>query len=181
MTDPRLATRHGIFAGFVLASGLIFWKTWATLIAYSLGNESASHILLIPPVVLCLFFLERKRIFLRSTFAIDPGLAVVASAIVIFWLAARSRDRGNGALSIETLCLVSVWIGGFVSCYGLKVSRAAIVPLLYLLRMVPWPSAVLDRVIYWLQEGSTDVTYAIFKAVGVPVFRQGFVLTVPGV
>ncbi|HEV3482504.1 MAG TPA: exosortase/archaeosortase family protein, partial [Candidatus Acidoferrales bacterium] len=47
--------------------------------------------------------------------------------------------------------------------------------------MVPWPSAVLDRVIYWLQEGSTDVTYAIFKAVGVPVFRQGFVLTVPGV
>ena len=181
MTDPRLATRHCIFAGFVLASGLIFWKTWASLVAYSLGNESASHILLIPAVVLFLFFLERKRIFLRSTFAIGPGLAVVASAIVIFWLAARSRDTGNGALSIETLCLASVWIGGFVGCYGLKVSRAAIFPLLFLLLMVPWPSALLDRVIYWLQEGSTDVTYFIFKAVGVPVFREGFVLTVPGV
>lgn len=181
MTDPRLATRHGIFAGFVIATGLIFWKTWGTLIAYSLGNESASHILLIPAVVLCLLFLERKRIFPGSTFAIGPGLAVVASAIVVFWLAGRWRDTGNSPLSIEILCLVSLWIGGFVSCYGLKVSRAAIFPLLFLLLMVPWPSAVLDRVIYWLQEGSTDVTYAIFKAVGVPVFREGFVLTVPGV
>jgi exosortase len=40
---------------------------------------------------------------------------------------------------------------------------------------------VLDLVIRWLQEGSTDVTCAIFKALGVPVFREGFVLTVPGV
>ena len=29
MTRHTFANRHGIFAGFVFASGLIFWKTWA--------------------------------------------------------------------------------------------------------------------------------------------------------
>ena len=77
--------------------------------------------------------------------------------------------------------MVCLWIGGFVGSYGLKPSRAAIFPLLFLLLMVPWPSAVLDRVIRWLQQGSTDITYAIFRALGVPVLREGFVLRVPGV
>lgn len=181
MTGSALAKRHGIFAGFVLASGLIFWKTWAALIAYSLQNESASHILLIPLIAFFLLFAERERIFPQSGFATGPGLAVAFAAVMLFWLATRLSDTGNDRLSLETLALVSLWIGGFVSCYGLNASRAAIFPLLFLLLMVPWPSAALDPVIRWLQEGSTDITYAIFKMLGVPVLRNGFVLTVPGV
>ena len=181
MTGSTLAKQHLIFAGFVLASGLIFWKTWAALIAYSLQNESASHILLIPVIAFYLLFAERKRVFLQSGFGIAPGLALVFGAVGVFWLATRLSGKGNVQLSLEVLALVCLWFGGFVGSYGPKASRAAIFPLLFLLLMVPWPNAVLDPVIRWLQEGSTDVTYAIFKALGVPVFRAGFVLTVPGV
>ncbi len=181
MTGSTLAKQHWAFAGFVLISGLIFWKTWAALIAYSLQNESASHILLIPAIGFYLLFAERKRIFLQSGFGIRPGLVLVLGAAGLFWLATRLSGKGNDRLSLEVLALVCLWLGGFVGSYGLKASRAAIFPLLFLLLMVPWPSAVLDRVIRWLQEGSTDITYAIFKALGVPVLRAGFVLTVPGV
>ncbi len=181
MTGRTLAKRHGVFAGFVLASGLIFWKTWAGLIAYSLQNESASHILLIPAITFFLLFSERERIFPQSRLAIASGSAVVLAVVGLFWFATRLSDGGNDRLSLEALALVFLWIGGFVGSYGLKASRAAIFPLLFLLLMVPWPSAVLDPVIRWLQEGSTDITYAIFKALGVPVLRQGFVLRVPGV
>jgi exosortase len=181
MIGNTLAQRHWVFAGFILASGLIFWKAWAALMAYSLQNESASHILLIPAIAFFLLFLERTRIFSQSGLAIGPGLAVIFAAAGLFWFATHLSDTGNDRLSLEALALVSMWIGGFVSCYGLKASRAAIFPLLFLLLMVPWPSAVLDPVIRWLQEGSTDITYTIFKALGVPVFREGFVLTVPGV
>src|SRR5579862_515461 len=181
MTGSTTAQRHGIFAGFIFLSGLIFWKTWAGVIAYSLQNESASHILLIPVVAFYLLFAARKRIFSESDLAIGPGLIVILAAVVLFWLATHLSDAGNDRLALETLALVCLWIGGFISSYGLKASRAAIFPLLFLLLMVPWPSAVLDPVIRWLQEGSTDITYAIFRALGVPVFRSGFVLTVPGV
>jgi exosortase len=36
-------------------------------------------------------------------------------------------------------------------------------------------------VIYLLQCGSTSVAYFLFRALGVPVLRQGFLLTVPGI
>jgi exosortase len=47
--------------------------------------------------------------------------------------------------------------------------------------MVPLPDLVLDRVIRALQQGSTEIAYLIFQAVGTPVSRHGFVLSVPGV
>jgi exosortase len=39
----------------------------------------------------------------------------------------------------------------------------------------------LDRTIYALQQGSTDIAYLAFRAVGTPVLRNGFQLSVPGV
>jgi exosortase len=47
--------------------------------------------------------------------------------------------------------------------------------------MVPLPDPILARIIYLLQHGTTEITYLLFKAVGVPVLRQGFALSVPGV
>jgi len=40
---------------------------------------------------------------------------------------------------------------------------------------------ILDRVIHALQTGSTEIAYLIFQAIGTPVVRRGFVLSVPGV
>jgi exosortase len=39
----------------------------------------------------------------------------------------------------------------------------------------------LSRVVYALEKGSTDITYAIFRGLGVPTLRDGFYLTVPGI
>lgn len=54
-------------------------------------------------------------------------------------------------------------------------------PLLFLLLLVPLPNRALDWTIHLLQEGSTYVAHFLFNAVGVPVLRQGFILTLPGV
>lgn len=40
---------------------------------------------------------------------------------------------------------------------------------------------LLDWTIYFLQCGSTSVAHFLFRILGVPVLRQGFLLTVPGV
>ena len=47
--------------------------------------------------------------------------------------------------------------------------------------MVPLPDVILNRLIYALQEGSTQIAYLIFQAVGTPVLRHGFLLSLPGV
>ena len=70
---------------------------------------------------------------------------------------------------------------GFLFCYGVKPSRAAAFPLLFLFLMVPLPDPLLSWTIYRLQQGSTEISYLLFKAVGIPVLKQGFILSVPGV
>ena len=46
--------------------------------------------------------------------------------------------------------------------------------------MIPIPDPALDKIIYLLQRGSTEITWLIFTTVQLPVLRQGFVLSVPG-
>jgi exosortase len=177
------ARRHAAFVAFILASALVFWKTLSTLVEYSLHNDSSSHIILIPLVAFSLLYIERKRVFSITGTSIGSGIGLALGGVILYWLVNRkflSLD-GNESFSLETFSIILVWVGGFIVCYGLVALRAAAFPLLFLLLMIPLPDRILDRAIHALQEGSTEFAYFIFQAVGTPVLRQGFLLSVPGV
>jgi len=111
------------------------------------------------------------------------GIGLLAAGALFAWfghnyLASLSE---NDRLSITIFSLVLVWVGGFVLCYGLRSLRTGLFPVLFLFLMVPVPDVLLNRVIFWVQTGSAEVTDALFHLVGVPVFRTGFVFALPGV
>jgi exosortase len=175
--------RHGVFAGFVAISIVLFWKTIAALVYYSLHQDSSSHVVLIPFISAYLLATERKRIFVKNQRAIGLGIVVVLAGVVLYWAPGQfysAATHENLALSVATFSLVVIWIGFFALSYGLDATRAAAFPLLFLLLMIPLPDRLLDKTVYFLQQGSTEIAYFLFKIVGVPVLRQGFVLTVPG-
>src|SRR5580700_5155753 len=176
--------RHAMFVAFILISSLAFYKTLSAVIRYSLaGSDSGSHIVLIPIISFFLLYLERQRIFSVTRTSIVPGATLALLGILLYWLVNRGSfsQTGNRQLSLETLCVLLVWIAGFLLCYGFAALRAAAFTLLFLLLMVPLPDVVLDRTIYALQSGSTEISYLIFQLVGTPVSRHGFLLSVPGV
>lgn len=181
---PGLVTRrHWYFAGFVAASVLVSWETLSDLTVFSLHEESSSHILLIPAISIYLFYIERKRIFKSLQTAAVPDASLLLAGAIVFLLFIVQRYFAGQVFDLPpaTFFLVAVWIGGFTLIYGASALRAAAFPLAFLLLMIPIPENVLARMIYFLQSGSTDIAYFLFRAVGVPVFRQGFFLTVPGV
>ena len=177
------ARRHASFVTFVVLSGLIFYNTLTALVRYSLQDESSSHIILIPLISFFLLYIERQRIFSITRASIATGIGLALGGVILHWLAGRGPfpQDGNWPLSLETLSLVLVWVGGFILFYGFAAFRAAMFPLLFLLLMVPLPDVLLDRIIHALQEGSTEGAYLIFQAVGTPVSRNGFLLSLPGV
>ncbi|MFZ3215817.1 MAG: exosortase/archaeosortase family protein [Candidatus Acidiferrales bacterium] len=177
------AKRHASFVAFILASGLIFYKTVDALVQYALHGESGSYIVLIPLIAFFLLYFERRRIFSVTRSSVGLAASVTLGGILLYWVATRGPISriGNWPLSLETLALVLVWVGGFLLCYGLVALREAAFPLLFLLLMIPLPDVLLDRAIHALTEGSTEVAYLIFEAVGTPVLRNGFLLSVPGV
>jgi len=175
--------KHAMFAAFIVISSLAFYKTLSAVIRYSLASsDSSSHIVLIPIISFFLLYLERQKIFSITRTSIVPGASLALLSIFFYWLVNRSSfPKGNWQLALETLCVVLVWIAGFLLCYGFAALRAAAFPLLFLLLMVPLPDVILDRAIYALQSGSTEISYLIFQMVGTPVSRHGFLLSVPGV
>ncbi len=176
--------RHGMFVAFIVISSLAFFKTLSAVIQFSLASsDSGSHIILVPVISFFVLYIERQRIFLITRTSIGYGVSLALLGIFSHWLANRSgfRQEGNWQLSMETLSVVLVWIAGFLLFYGFVALRAAAFPLLFLLLMIPLPDVILDRTIYALQVGSTEISYLIFQAFGVPVSRHGFLLSVPGV
>jgi exosortase len=175
--------RHVSFVVFILASSLAFYKTLDALVTYSLHNDSSSHIVLIPLIAFSLLYLERQNIFSITRTSVVLGIGLALAGVILYCLANQGLflRGGNWLLSLETLAVVLVWVGGFLLCYGSVALRQGAFPLLFLLLMIPIPDPVLDRIIHALQEGSTEIAYLIFQAVGTPVSRHGFLLSVPGV
>jgi exosortase len=149
----------------------------------SIHDERYSHVVLIPLISLCVVYFERRRIFSESRYCPRVGTLLLLPGIVLYFIveAWSSSLNQNDRLSLTVLAVVSLWIAGFVLCYGTQSFRAAIFPLFFLLLMVPMPEAVLDKCVFALQKGSAETTYALFKLFGVPVFWQGFKFSLPGI
>jgi exosortase len=178
-----VTARSACFAFLVGLTLAAFGGSLGTLIRFSFQQEHYSHIILIPLVSASLFFLERRRIFAHAETRWRVGLGLLAAGGLIYSFGQRhfASASENDQLSIAILAVVVIWSAGFVLCYGMRAFRVGLFPVLFLFLMVPIPDFVLDRVIFWLQTGSAEVTYAVFELVGVPVFRTGFIFSLPGV
>ena len=174
---------HAAFAGLMILSVVVFWKALRALVAFSLSHESSSHVVLIPLLSLYFVYMERSRIFRVVRASPISGGAVVLAAIALYLLVVNhfSVQDPEQFLPGAALSIVMLWLGGFLLCYGGEAWRRGSFSLLFLLLIVPLPPAILGRIIHLLQQGSTEIAFLLLKAVGIPVLRQGFILSVPTV
>jgi exosortase len=182
LRDPS----HGRAACFALLVGLTlgaFWTPLSTLIQLAFQRDENSHILLLPLVSATLLFLERRKIFSHVETCWAAGSALLVVGALLNWLGRRYATAAsqNDQLAITIFSVVVIWIGSFVLCYGLRAFRAGLFPMLFLFLMVPIPDLLLDRAIVWLQVASAEVSYVVFRLVGVPILRTGFVFELPRV
>ncbi|HXP69530.1 MAG TPA: exosortase/archaeosortase family protein, partial [Candidatus Dormibacteraeota bacterium] len=180
----RSTKAHIAFGALVIVSTIIFWRTLSAWFAYSLHNPSGSHIVLIPFVSAFLIFRERQRIFSSVRPSMIPGIGMILVGAVLYWTGTHgqtSSQGGDGSLFVSALAVLLIWVGGFVSAYGVSAAREAAFPLLFLLLMIPLPERFLNWTIELLQRGSTEISYLLFNLVGVPALKQGFVISVPGI
>jgi exosortase len=182
-TQEMSAVRsHVTFASILLISILAFSKSIWKLIAFSLDHDYSSHILLIPFISAFFLYFYKDKIFRHTRFCLAAGIPLILAGTVFFLIVKRSWSSytESDQMSATALSLVLVLIGTFILCYGYSAAREAAFPLLFLLLMIPLPDAFLTRIIYWLQAGSTEISFLLFKVTGTPVLRHGFFLAVPG-
>lgn len=142
-----------------------------------------THIALIPLVSLYLLYLKHKEITSAARYSIPAGLPVLIAAGALFF-ASRIWESGLDAGNFASLMALSVVIfanGSFILAYGPQAYRNALFPLLFLVFIIPFPTAVMDSFITFLQVGSTEITNLLFTVSGVPYMRDGFVFHLPNI
>lgn len=174
--------RHAAFLGCCALIVLAIIGVQSVVHVQISGNYS-SQTLLIP--LLCAYILwdERKQIFIAPKSEPRKTMPVMAGALIAAIVATWSHISGR-AYWFEVFALFSailLVIGSFVALYGGSALRRATFPLSLLLLAIPFPESFVQGIISVLQEQSASLSAILFSSLGIPVYKQGVLLTIPGV
>jgi exosortase len=178
--NKGVALLAAVMAG---AGTLIYAVPLAGLFRAAYRDETFSYIVFIPLVSLYLVYEDRNRIFGADAGSPIPGV-VLSSLGILLYLAARTGPVGP-SVPVERFALYALSavlylegiLGVLAGAGGLWAARF---PLLFLFFMIPIPEGILGPIVRFLQAGSAEVSYWVIRSVGVPVFRDGFLFTLPG-
>jgi exosortase len=189
-TDHTLAGEKGSLKYRVAGFGVVcllpvvfLLPELRSLFVFILNDQTYTHIPLIPVVSLSLIYLDRKAIFQRTGHAWRAGGATVFVGMGCLLLERLDSFKlgVENQNSLLVFGLVVFLLGAFLLGFGLDSFRAALLPLLFLIFMVPIPDPPLANVILFLQAGSARCAEWLFRALGVPFLRSGFEFALPGV
>jgi exosortase len=146
-------------------------------------DDTFSYIVFIPLVSLYLIYEDRKKIFGADAGSPIPGV-VLSSLGILLYLAARTGPvvmsvpvESFALYALSAVLYVEGILGVLAGAGGLWAARF---PLLFLFFMIPIPEGILRPIVRFLQAGSAEVSYWVIRSVGVPIFRDGFLFTLPG-
>jgi exosortase len=86
---------------------------------------------------------------------------------------------GMIGLSARTFGIVMLWIGGFIAVFGIGSFRKLMMPVLFLLFMIPIPEALLQAITNSLQKGSAEALAVLLTLTHTPYYREEFVFVLP--
>ncbi len=177
-----LSKRARLFLLFNLLFGVVFSAHLTHLCFFSLHQQHYPHFGLILLMMLYLMYTHRQALFARAAYCAWGGIPLIVVGVLCYFLGMHQQPHLSQIdfLALTTLGVVIIWIGGFVTCFGLPGMRVALFPLGFLLFAIPLPDALLSQVITALQSASADVTEVLFKLSPLPVVREGFTFALPG-
>jgi hypothetical protein len=158
-----MGVRDGLFVVLCIMGLVLYFNALRELIGLSLHKELYSHVVLIPIVSLYFMYLKRRVIFCDLAYTYQVGIPLI-SAGALFYFSGKyclTTLSQNDYLSLMMFGAVTWFVGSFILCFGFPAFRKGAFPLLFLVFMIPIPSAVLDPFIRLLQTGSLTHQYTV--------------------
>lgn len=175
-TQWRAVREWGLVA-LVLGS-VLYSHTDAIRSMVHLWNVSPmySYGYMVPLISVYLLWTLRRRLA-ELTPAPDrlAGMCLLAGS-----LGAAAAGRAGGVQVLEQLALPVSLAGAVLLIFGRGHVRAACVPLVYLLLMIPIWDGVTDPLHAPFQDQSAAIGLFVLRSLGIPAFRDGTFLALPG-
>ena len=149
----------------------------------AMGSDLHSHVILIPLVSAYLLVTDRQNFAWDSRPSPAAGIGVFSLAgVILGWTLITTPAWSEVDLTaIKIFTFVAfVWGIGFLFA-GSRWMRSAMFPMGFLLFMIPLPDLAVEQLEHLLMVTSAQLAEAVFSIGGVPIFRNGQFLELPGV
>jgi exosortase len=77
---------------------------------------------------------------------------------------------------LQRTSLIPVLLGMSLFLWGTSITRKLLLPIFYLLFMVPLPAIIWNKIAFPMQLFSSAITEEVVRLIGIPIFREGNVL-----
>lgn len=175
MTVAESLKRHWMqFFGALLILTGVYWEILPEMVQQWYEDANYSHGFVVP--LIAGYFAYERRKDLAEVLAEPwwPGLLLVAAGLlqlVVGWLGTEFFTMRSSL--VVTLCGLTLFL------LGKRLFRLMLLPLAYLLFMVPLPYIIYDMIAFPLKLFVTRVSIASLKLMGVVVMREGNIIMLP--
>lgn len=149
---------------------VVFWDTFASMVAIWVRSETFTHGFIVPPISVWLIWRRRAQL---QHMAPSPSPWVLAP-ILIAGMAWLVGDLAS-ANSLTQLAATTILVLSAIAVVGIRVARAIAFPLAFLFFAVPLGEFFLPRLMEW----TADFTVTALRLTGIPVYREGLSFVIP--
>ena len=152
---------------------VLYWPTFVRLWNFWETDPNYGHGFLVPFVSLFLVWRSRQRLTQIPIKPYTPPVYVLVAALVLHVAGFRGAVLAASALSFV---LVVTWL--LLLFLGKAVVKEISFALFFLVFAIPIP--MLDQLTYPLKASASHVAAPAVRALGIPVYREGAMLFLPG-
>lgn len=165
--------------GLLLTAGalLLFRDSLSAMVALWDVSPMYSYGYTVPPISAFLLWSKRQQ-FIRQTIAPSRGLGAVVMAGAVAVLAI---GQIAAVQVVQQLAFIVLVVGLVLYLFGRRHLRIAAPALAYLLFMVPMWDALTESLHWPFQNNSAKLGVAMMQGIGIPVHREGTLISLPNV
>ncbi len=159
-----------------IAFGLLFHTAISELIYDWSHDDNFSHGFLIPFISGYMIWNSRDRLNRDDIRPSYFGLAVIGLGMAVHILGTVGSE-----LFIMRFAMIITLLGLSLFLFGAKITRKVLIPILYLIFMIPIPAIIWNKISFPLQLFAAKLTAQFLQGVGLTILREGNILHLPNV
>jgi exosortase len=170
---PRSRTIRAVALGSLVAAfSVLYAPVFAELVGIWLGDANYSHGLLVIPVIAYLVWAQRQRLSAEPVRPSILGLGLILGSLVVLLLATAGVE-----FFLMRWSAVGVIAGMVVFFAGWQWLRLVLFPLSLFALIIPIPPVLFYQAAFPLQLLATSFGVSALQLCGIPVLREGNLIT----
>ena len=169
-------SRYLLFLLPVAAFIGLYWQVFMKLINDWNVDPNYSHGYFIPFLAGFMIWLQKENLKKAVKKPANWGVAIIALGLLQFivsWVGSEYFLQGSS--------MILVLLGSIIYLWGWKVALLCLVPVAYLIFMVPLPAIIWNKLAFPLALFASKISADIASGMGLTILREGNILTLPNI